>query len=71
MSIKLAGQYVYRLFGLTDIQLTNFLKEWQPSQQAMLESLTSQYAFNNGKDRCDLANTGRPNYKRLYVYLSN
>ncbi|GAA5520559.1 sulfotransferase [Aliifodinibius salicampi] len=48
-SIKLSGQFVYKLFKLSKKQIYTYLKDSVPSQQAMLESLTAQFAKNIDK----------------------
>lgn len=48
-SITLLNQNVYKLFGFKRDEIEDYLRDRAPSQQAMLESLTQQFASSHGK----------------------
>lgn len=50
-SIKLSGLPVHELFQLSLDNIENYLQKCAPSEQNMLESLTRQHAFREGKER--------------------
>lgn len=50
-SLTLSGQRVHELFGLSEADITRYLEGRTPGEAAMLESLTAQFAAQEGKPR--------------------